>query len=78
MKVPYRVILFLAFFSYGISSCSEKTDKAEEKTTYVLPDSLLKTIEIDTNEKIFIGGACFACGARCVFADVGFDEPGDE
>jgi cobalt-zinc-cadmium efflux system membrane fusion protein len=55
MKVRFRVILVLAFFSYGISSCREKTDRAEEKTTYVLPDSLLKTIEIDTvkNSHVF-------------------------
>src|SRR5450631_872428 len=55
MKAPYRVILVFAFFSYGISSCREKTDRAEEKTTYVLPDSLLKTIEIDTvkNSHVF-------------------------
>jgi cobalt-zinc-cadmium efflux system membrane fusion protein len=55
MKLLYNLILVLTFFSYGISSCKEKNDKAEEKTTYVLPDSLLKTIEIDTvkNSHVF-------------------------
>ena len=32
----------------GISSCQDKPEQTEEKKGYVLPDSLLKTIEIDT------------------------------
>jgi cobalt-zinc-cadmium efflux system membrane fusion protein len=40
--------LLLFLFFAGLYSCSEKTPDSEEKQGYVLPDSLLKTIEIDT------------------------------
>jgi cobalt-zinc-cadmium efflux system membrane fusion protein len=40
------VILFI--FSAFLYSCSEKAAAAEDKQGYILPDSLLKTIEIDT------------------------------
>ena len=48
------VIQRLAFVSAlcllicGISSCNSSAPQAEEKKGYVLPDSLLKTLEIDT------------------------------
>ncbi|HCL83475.1 MAG TPA: efflux RND transporter periplasmic adaptor subunit, partial [Chitinophagaceae bacterium] len=50
MKVQYRLIpVFMAsLFALWFASCTNKTDQAEDKKGYVLPDSLLKTIEIDT------------------------------
>jgi membrane fusion protein, heavy metal efflux system len=49
MKVPYKIIL-ISFLSaaIGFISCNSKPEVAEEKKGIVLPDSLLKTIEIDT------------------------------
>jgi cobalt-zinc-cadmium efflux system membrane fusion protein len=49
MKVRYKLIL-ISFISAatGLSSCRDKTEQADDKKGYVMPDSLLKTIEIDT------------------------------
>ena len=49
MQIQYRFVhgcLFL--LALGFSSCKDKTVQEEEKKEYVLPDSLLKTIVIDT------------------------------
>jgi cobalt-zinc-cadmium efflux system membrane fusion protein len=50
MKISYRVLLLSGaiIFARGISGCTDKPVQAEEKKGYILPDSLLKTIEIDT------------------------------
>jgi cobalt-zinc-cadmium efflux system membrane fusion protein len=50
MQVPYRMILVSSIFLFamGYSSCKDKTEQAEDKKGYILPDSLLKTLEIDT------------------------------
>ncbi|HEY4155102.1 MAG TPA: efflux RND transporter periplasmic adaptor subunit, partial [Puia sp.] len=49
MQVLYKILFFLLLvFSLTISSCSEKAAATDTKEGYVLPDSLLKTIEIDT------------------------------
>jgi membrane fusion protein, heavy metal efflux system len=42
------MILILYVLALGVSSCKDKTEVTEDKKGYVLPDSLLKTIEIDT------------------------------
>jgi membrane fusion protein, heavy metal efflux system len=41
-------VFMASLFALWLSSCNTKTDQAEDKKGYVLPDSLLKTIEIDT------------------------------
>jgi len=44
-----KILLFgLAVFSTALYSCDSKTPDSDEKQGYVLPDSLLKTLEIDT------------------------------
>lgn len=50
MQVPYRMIFVSCLFIAALwfPSCHDKTAQAEEKKGYVLPDSLLKTLEIDT------------------------------
>jgi membrane fusion protein, heavy metal efflux system len=50
MQISYRVLLLLGaiIFAREISGCTDKPAQAEEKKGYILPDSLLKTIEIDT------------------------------
>jgi cobalt-zinc-cadmium efflux system membrane fusion protein len=49
MQILYKVFIFsLLSLPFALSSCSEKAAAGEEKQGYVLPDSLLKTIEIDT------------------------------
>ena len=50
MQVTYRFLLASAtiLFVCGFSACSDKMPQTDEKKGYVLPDSLLKTIEIDT------------------------------
>jgi cobalt-zinc-cadmium efflux system membrane fusion protein len=50
MHISYRVLLISGaiIFAREISGCTESPAQAEEKKGYVLPDSLLKTIEIDT------------------------------
>jgi membrane fusion protein, heavy metal efflux system len=50
MQVRYRTFLVATALvsTLGFSSCKDKTTQAEDKKGYVLPDSLLKTIEIDT------------------------------
>jgi cobalt-zinc-cadmium efflux system membrane fusion protein len=48
MQLPYRFILIIFFFAIGFSSCKDKPPAEESKKGYVLPDSLLKTIEIDS------------------------------
>ena len=49
MSVVYRIFTVALFTSLlGLYSCSDKPVAEEEKKGYVLPDSLLKTIEIDT------------------------------
>ncbi len=57
MQVPYKAILFitLSVSVLGFTSCKDKPEAEEEKKGYVMPDSLLKTIEIDTvtNSRIF-------------------------
>jgi cobalt-zinc-cadmium efflux system membrane fusion protein len=56
MRKPFKVIpVALFIFLSGLYSCSEKNPDREEKQGYILPDSLLKTIEIDTvgSSKVF-------------------------
>jgi cobalt-zinc-cadmium efflux system membrane fusion protein len=49
MRTPFKITPFILFiFFAGLYSCSEKKPDSEEKQGYILPDSLLKTIEIDT------------------------------
>ena len=50
MQILYRVLLISGAIicARGISGCTESPAQAEEKKGYILPDSLLKTIEIDT------------------------------
>jgi cobalt-zinc-cadmium efflux system membrane fusion protein len=49
MQVQYKIMLTaLLSASIGFYSCKSKSETPEEKKGYVLPDSLLKTIEIDT------------------------------
>jgi cobalt-zinc-cadmium efflux system membrane fusion protein len=48
MQLPYRFILIIFFFAIGFSSCKDKPPAEVSKKGYVLPDSLLKTIEIDS------------------------------
>ena len=50
MRIPYIILLVSTTFLVvtGISSCTDKPVQPEDKKGYVLPDSLLKTIEIDT------------------------------
>lgn len=49
VQSPYKKILFSVLsLVLGISSCNDKPEQAENKKGYVLPNSLLKTIEIDT------------------------------
>src|SRR5450755_2855328 len=49
MQVRYRIIIASIFvFAMGFTSCKDKPVQEEEKKGYVLPDSLLKTIIIDT------------------------------
>jgi cobalt-zinc-cadmium efflux system membrane fusion protein len=50
MQVPHRILIITAIFLSFliISSCTDKPEKADDKKGYVLPDSLLKSIEIDT------------------------------
>jgi cobalt-zinc-cadmium efflux system membrane fusion protein len=57
MQVQYKIILvFSLFIAIGVSSCKSKpAEQADDKKGYTLPDSLLKTIEIDTvgNSRVF-------------------------
>lgn len=49
MRLLYKISpLILFIFSAGFYSCTGKAAADEEKHGYVLPDSLLKTLEIDT------------------------------
>jgi cobalt-zinc-cadmium efflux system membrane fusion protein len=49
MKLLYKKISpALLLFCFGLHSCTDKAKASDEKQGYVLPDSLLKTIEIDT------------------------------
>jgi len=50
MQISYRVLLLSGaiIFARGISGCTDTPAQAEEKKGYILPDSLLRTIEIDT------------------------------
>jgi len=50
MLISYRILLVSGalIFARGISGCTDQSTQAEEKKGYILPDSLLKTIEIDT------------------------------
>ena len=50
MQVIHRFLFAsaLALFACGFSGCTDKMPQTDEKKGYVLPDSLLKTIEIDT------------------------------
>jgi membrane fusion protein, heavy metal efflux system len=48
MKLPYKIQSFFLFIFFGFISCNNKLPQEEEKKGYVLPDSLLKTIAIDT------------------------------
>jgi cobalt-zinc-cadmium efflux system membrane fusion protein len=57
MQAQYKFIMTSCLFiALGISSCKDKSaDQADDKKGYTLPDSLLKTIEIDTvsNSRVF-------------------------
>src|SRR5579872_5573204 len=48
MQLLYRSVFILFLFSIGFSACQDKSPVEDSKKGYVLPDSLLKTIEIDT------------------------------
>ncbi len=49
MKLLYKIFPFALLLSgFGLHSCTDKAQVSDEKQGYVLPDSLLKTIEIDT------------------------------
>ena len=49
MKPIYKILSFLLLlFVFGFSACTSKPPQEEEKKGYILPDSLLKTITIDT------------------------------
>jgi cobalt-zinc-cadmium efflux system membrane fusion protein len=49
MQVKYRFTLVATLFIViGFSSCKDNSAPAEDKKGYTMPDSLLKTIEIDT------------------------------
>jgi cobalt-zinc-cadmium efflux system membrane fusion protein len=48
MQLPYRFYFILFFLATIFSACNDKSPVEESKKGYVLPDSLLKTIEIDS------------------------------
>jgi cobalt-zinc-cadmium efflux system membrane fusion protein len=49
MQVHYKLLFVpILVIAIAFASCNNKTDREEEKKGYVLPDSLLKTIVIDT------------------------------
>jgi membrane fusion protein, heavy metal efflux system len=49
MQFKYRFSLAASLFIVlGLSSCKDNTAPPDEKKGYIMPDSLLKTIEIDT------------------------------
>ncbi|HEY2649609.1 MAG TPA: efflux RND transporter periplasmic adaptor subunit [Puia sp.] len=48
MQLPYRFFLILFFFAISFSACHDKPEVTEDKKGYILPDSLLKTIQIDS------------------------------
>jgi membrane fusion protein, heavy metal efflux system len=49
MQVQYKIFTAVILMSaIGFTSCKSKPDPEEEKKGYVLPDSLLRTITIDT------------------------------
>jgi cobalt-zinc-cadmium efflux system membrane fusion protein len=50
MQVQYKILLvsLMLLFAAGFTSCKNNTIREEEKKGYILPDSLLKTIEIDS------------------------------
>jgi membrane fusion protein, heavy metal efflux system len=48
MQLLYRFFFILFFIAVGFSACQDKSPTEESKKGYILPDSLLKTIEIDT------------------------------
>jgi cobalt-zinc-cadmium efflux system membrane fusion protein len=49
MRILLKILpIILLIFSASLYSCSEKKAAAEDKPGFILPDSLLKTIEIDT------------------------------
>lgn len=48
MKRPRLFILLLSFLSLLFTSCGKEEQKAGERSSYIIPDSLLKTLVIDT------------------------------
>jgi cobalt-zinc-cadmium efflux system membrane fusion protein len=48
MQLPYRFYFILFFLAISFSACQDKSPVEESKKGYVLPDSLLKTVEIDS------------------------------
>jgi cobalt-zinc-cadmium efflux system membrane fusion protein len=48
MQLLFRSAFILLLFAIGLSACQDKAPAEDSKKGYVLPDSLLKTIEIDT------------------------------
>lgn len=50
MQVQFKIlpVSLLLLIAFGLTSCKNNTVQEEEKKGYILPDSLLKTIEIDT------------------------------
>jgi len=48
MKINYKILPVFIAIALGLISCKSKPVQEEEKKGYVLPDSLLKTIAIDT------------------------------
>ena len=49
MRLLYKILPFASLISFfAMYSCTDKATAGDEKQGYVLPDSLLKTLEIDT------------------------------
>ena len=48
MKFSIGTVALVFFSSFLLQSCEEKARKVEEKVKYVIPDSLLRTLVIDT------------------------------
>ena len=48
MQLFNRSVFILILFAFGFSACQDKAPVEDSKKGYTLPDSLLKTIEIDT------------------------------
>ena len=66
-KITLLIVLFSVAFSL-LQSCTEQNKKNEEKGKYIIPDSLLKTTEIDTVQ------TCQLVNAITLTGSVDFDQ----